>query len=84
MDQQIDPKVIADSRTQMAAYEMPVKSAMMNATAPMTGGSMEPPVEAAASMAAARSGDKPSLFMIGILTGPVVATSATGLPEIEP
>ena len=63
---------------------MPVKFDMMKATAPITGGSMEPPVEAAASMAPARSAGMPMRFMIGMLIGPVVATSATGLPEIEP
>ncbi len=57
---------------------------MRNATAPITGGSMAPPVDAAASIAAARSAGMPMLFMIGMLTGPVVATSATGLPDTEP
>ena len=31
-------------------YEMPVKSAMMNATAPITGGSIDPPVDDVASI----------------------------------
>ena len=57
---------------------------MMNATAPITGGSIAPPLEAVASIAPARAGGMPMRVMIGIVSGPVVATSAVGLPEMEP
>ena len=63
---------------------MPVKSAIRNATAPITGGSSAPPIEEDASIAPARSGDMPIRFMIGMVIGPVVATSATGLPDTVP
>ena len=59
-------------------------SDMMNATAPITGGSIAPPLEAVASIAAARTAGMPIFFMIGMVSGPVVATSAVGLPETEP
>ncbi len=63
---------------------MPVKSAIRKATAPITGGSSAPPIEDAASIAPALSADMPMRFMIGMVTGPVVATSATGLPDTVP
>ena len=69
---------------QMLAYEMPVMSDMMNATAPITGGSIAPPLDAVASIAPARAAGTPIFFMIGMVNGPVVATSAVGLPEMEP
>ncbi len=59
-------------------------SAMMKATAPITGGSMAPPLEDVASIAAARAGGTPCRIMIGMVSGPVVATSAVGLPDTEP
>ena len=59
-------------------------SDMMKTTAPMTGGSIEPPLDATASMAAALEGFTPIFFMSGMVKGPVVATSAVGLPETEP
>ena len=68
----------------MLAYGMLVRSDMMNATAPITGGSIAPPQEAVASIAPARAAGMPMRFMIGMVSGPVVATSAVGLPEIEP
>src|SRR5687768_3527586 len=68
----------------MLAYAMPVMSDMMNATAPMTGGSIAPPLEAVASMAPARAAGMPIFFMMGMVSGPVVATSAVGLPDTEP
>jgi hypothetical protein len=63
---------------------MLVMSDMMKATAPITGGRMAPPVEAVASIAPARTALTPLFFMIGMVSGPVVATSADGLPETEP
>ena len=43
----------ASAAIAITAYSVPVKSAMMNATAPITGGISMPPVEAQASSAAA-------------------------------
>ena len=59
-------------------------SAMMNATAPITGGSIAPPLDEVASIAAARTGETPLLHHDGMVSGPVVATSAVGLPDTEP
>ena len=63
---------------------MPVKSAIMNTTAPITGGTRLPPVDATASTAPAKTAEYPIFFMIGIFTEPVTMTSAAGLPEIMP
>ncbi len=63
---------------------MPVKSAIRNATAPITGGSSAPPIDDDASIAPACSADIPIRFITGMVTGPVVATSATGLPDTVP
>ena len=59
-------------------------SDMMKATAPITGGSMAPPLDAVDSMAPARAAGIPIFFMIGMVSGPVVATSAVGLPDMVP
>jgi|SRR6478609_5179861 hypothetical protein len=69
---------------QIAEYVMPVNSAIMKAAAPITGGTMLPPFDAVASIAAAMTGLKPLRIMIGMVTDPVVITSATGLPDTEP
>ena len=50
----------------------------------MTGGMSWPPVEALASMAAARCGRKPTRTISGIVTMPMVSTFDTALPEIVP
>ena len=63
---------------------MPVNSTIRNADAPMTGGMICPPVEAAVSMAAAVSGLKPVRFIIGMVNEPVVTTFAFALPMIVP
>src|SRR5262249_27042939 len=68
----------------MSAYGMLVMSDMMNATAPITGGSIAPPLDEVASIAAARAGGTPCRIMIGMVSGPVVATSAVGAPATEP
>jgi hypothetical protein len=65
-------------------YGMFVHVAKMNAPAPIIGGINWPPVLAAASMAAANCGWKPTLFMMGMVRLPVVTTFATALPEREP
>jgi len=52
-------------------YATPRNSAMMNAAAPMTGGMIWPPVEAAASTAPAKFGVYPKRFMRGIVKVPV-------------
>src|SRR5690606_11956120 len=58
--------------------------AMMNATAPMTGGISCPPVDATASIAAAECGLYPALRMRGMVITPVDRTLETALPEIVP
>ncbi len=57
---------------------------MMKAAIPMTGGVIWPPVEAQASIAAARWGRNPARFISGIVTVPTVITFETMLPEIDP
>ena len=57
---------------------------MMKAVAPMMGGMICPPVEAAASTAPAYSGAKPFFFIRGMVKVPVPITFATGLPLMEP
>ncbi len=57
---------------------------MRNAAAPMMGGMIWPPVEAAASTAPANSGRKPVFFIIGIVTDPVVTVFPTEDPETMP
>ena len=57
---------------------------MMKAAMPITGGVICPPVEAHASIAAARCGRKPARFMSGMVTVPTVITLETMFPEIEP
>ncbi|MBA7541713.1 hypothetical protein ES705_34029 [subsurface metagenome] len=65
-------------------YGVPVNSAIINAPAPIIGGNICPPVEAATSIAPASSAVKPVFFIKGIVKAPVVATFATLLPETEP
>ena len=64
----------------MFTYFSPKISAMMKAAAPITGGKIWPPQEAAASTAPANSGVYPIFFIRGIVKLPVVATLATAEP----
>ncbi len=57
---------------------------MMNAAAPMMGGMIIPPVEAAASTAPANFGFNPMDFIKGMVNVPVVATLATADPLNDP
>ena len=59
-------------------------SVMMNAAAPMTGGMICPPVDAAASTAPANSGRYPVFFMSGMVMEPVETVFATELPLTVP
>ena len=68
----------------MSAYGTSIVSAMMKATAPMTGGMIWPPIEDVASTAPANSGRYPKRFMSGMVNWPVVTTLATPLPLIVP
>ena len=65
-------------------YGMPVIDAIRNAATPMIGGISVPPVEATASVAAAKSGLNPWRFIKGMVKIPVVVAFATGEPLIEP
>ena len=56
----------------------------MKATAPITGGTSMPPVEARASMEDATMGRYPALFMRGMVMTPTAVTLATWLPVIIP
>ena len=57
---------------------------MINAPAPITGGINCPPVEAAASTAAANFAGKPALRINGIVMTPVETVFATEEPDTEP
>ena len=57
---------------------------MISAPAPMTGGVSAPPVEATASIAAARVRPEPTLSISGMVTCPPIITFATLLPETIP
>ena len=63
---------------------MPKSSAITKAAAPIIGGIICPFTEAATSIAPALVGDKPVLFIIGIVKVPVVTVFATEDPEIKP
>ena len=63
---------------------MPKSSAITKAAAPIIGGIICPFTEAAPSIAPALVGDKPVLFIIGIVNVPVVTVFATEDPEIHP
>src|SRR4030042_6065031 len=65
-------------------YGIPNDSAIKNAAAPITGGIICPPVDAAASTAAANSGLYPSFFIIGIVKLPEPTVFDTELPDIVP
>ncbi len=68
----------------MVAYETPKYSIIINAAAPIIGGIICPPVEAAASVAPANSGVKPAFFIIGIVNDPEATVFPTELPETVP
>ena len=51
---------------------------------PITGGMIWPPVDAFASIAAARCGRNPTRIISGIVTTPMVMMFDTTLPEIVP
>ncbi len=57
---------------------------MINATAPMTGGMIWPPIDATASTPPAKAGRNPDRFISGIVNAPVVTTLATPEPLIVP
>ncbi len=57
---------------------------MMNATAPITGGMICPPMLAVASTAPANTEEYPNRFISGIVNGPIVMTFAMPEPEIIP
>ena len=57
---------------------------MINAAAPIIGGIICPPVEAAASVAPANSGLNPAFFIIGMVKDPVATVFPTELPETVP
>jgi len=50
----------------------------------MTGGMSCPPVDATASTAAEKRGEKPDRFIIGIVTTPVATMLETATPETDP
>ena len=57
---------------------------MMKAAAPITGGINCPPVEPTASIAAARTREKPDRAISGMVTMPTATTLLTAAPEIMP
>ena len=56
----------------------------MKAAVPITGGISMPPLEAAASTAAAKAGLKPERFIRGMVTAPVITILAPGDPVTIP
>ena len=65
-------------------YGMPTYSTIRNAAAPITGGMIWPLTDDATSTAPARSAEKPTRFISGIVNVPVVTTLAIDEPEISP
>ena len=59
-------------------------AARTNAATPMTGGIIDPPEDAAASMPPANTFEKPRFTIIGIVSTPVDKTLTTGPPEMVP
>src|SRR5699024_11541249 len=68
----------------ISKHGIPVKSAMIKAAAPITGGKSCPLDDAATSTPPAICSLKPVLFISGIVNVPVVTALATELPEIDP
>ena len=68
----------------ISLYWTPTISAIRKAAAPMIGGMICPPVEAAASTAPANSPLYPVFFISGIVTEPVVTVFPTELPDTIP
>ena len=65
-------------------YGTPVIAARIKAATPITGGMIDPPDEAAASMPPANTREKPRCIIIGIVRTPVDNTLTTGPPVIVP
>ena len=65
-------------------YGIPTNSAIRNAAAPIIGGIICPPVDAAASTAPAKFFSYPNFFIMGMVNAPLPTTFATELPEIVP
>src|SRR5699024_8667048 len=57
---------------------------IIKAAAPINGGMIWPPVDAAASVAAANSGLNPAFFTIGIVKDPDATVFPTELPDTIP
>ena len=68
----------------ISEYSIRANSTIRKAAAPIIGGMICPPVDAAASTAPANVGVKPSRFIIGIVSTPVDATFAVALPFTVP
>ena len=65
-------------------YGTSMVSAMMKATAPMTGGMIWPPMDEVASTPPAKAEVKPKRFIRGIVNWPEATTLATPEPETVP
>ena len=68
----------------MSRYGTAVIAARINAATPITGGMIEPPDDAAASIPPAKTLENPRLTIIGIVKTPVDKTLTTGPPVIVP
>ena len=68
----------------ISKYVTPIKLAITNAAAPITGGIICPLTDEATSIAPAFSFENPVCFIIGIVNVPVVTVLATEDPEIIP
>ena len=65
-------------------YGTAVIAAKTKAATPITGGMIDPPEDAAASIPPANTLENPRLIIIGIVNTPVDSTFTTGPPEMVP
>ena len=65
-------------------YGTAVRAASTKAATPITGGIIEPPDDAAASIPPANTFEKPRFIIMGMVKTPVDSTLTTGPPEIVP
>ena len=68
----------------ISAYGTSMVSAMMKATAPITGGMICPPIDEVASTPPAKAEVKPKRFISGMVNWPEATTLATPEPETVP
>ena len=70
--------------TTISEYGTPIVSAMMKATAPITGGMIWPPIDDVASTPPAKAAGNPKRFISGIVNCPEATTFAIPDPDTVP